>query len=76
MDDSLLMVDVWSIHISWVTYGTFMSYGLHMEHSRSWLTYRSHLPHGRQSEHQNQQSTDNNYLSVIGINFPTPFPTT
>ena len=36
----------------------------------SLLTYR-HLHHRRQSEHQNRQSTDNNYLSAIGINFPT-----
>ena len=25
---------------------------------------------------KNQQSTDKNYLSAIGINFPTPSPTT
>ena len=31
----------------------------------SWLTYRSYLLHGRWYA----QGTDNNYLSVIGINF-------
>ena len=42
----------------------------------SWLMYRACLHYGRWSEHQNQQSTDNNYLSAIGINFPTPSPAT
>ena len=36
----------------------------------SWLTYRTFPLHGRWSSHpKNQQSTDFNYLSVIGINF-------
>ena len=40
----------------------------------SLLMYRAGLHYRRQSEHQNQQSTDKNYLSAIGINFPTPSP--
>ena len=40
----------------------------------SQLTYRAHLHYGRWSEPQNQQSTDKNYLSAIGIDFPTPSP--
>ena len=44
----------------------------------SWLMYRSHLPHGTEDDQntKNKQSTDNNYLSAIGINFPTRSPTT
>ena len=63
-----------------------MTYGWHMVHTClmvdvwnvhiSWLMYRTCLHHIRQSEHQNQQSTDNNYLSAIEINFPTTSPTT
>ena len=39
----------------------------------SQLMYRTFPLHRRWPEHpQNQPSTDCNYLSVIGINFPTP----
>ena len=43
----------------------------------SWVMYRKSPLHGRWPEcPKNQPSTDNNYLSVIEINVPTPSPTT
>ena len=42
----------------------------------SQLMYRARLHTDDGQNTQNRQNTDNNYLSAIGINFPTPSPTT
>ena len=69
------MGDVWNIHDLRLMYSTYASNGRHTEHSHFMVDVQD-MPAPRWSEHQNQQSTDNNYLSAIGINFPTPSPTT
>ena len=43
----------------------------------SQLSYRTCQHYGRWSEHQVQNKAQtSNYLSAIGINYPTPSPTT
>ena len=75
-DHPCFMGDVWNVHNLQLTYGTYASNGRCMEHSRFTVDVQGMPALGRWSEPQNQQSTDKNYISVIGINFPTPSPTT
>ena len=67
------MGDVQNARDLWLTYGTYVSNGRCMEHSCFTVDVQGTSAPWKM---QNQQSTDKNYLSVIGINFPTPSPTT
>ena len=69
--------DIWIIHNLWLTYGTFTSNGRHTEHSHFTVDIQvTPSPWKMVRTPKNRQSTDNTYQSVIGINFPTPSPTT
>ena len=71
------MGDVWSIHDLLLTYGTYVTNGRCMERphfmvdvqdtSALWKMVRTPRTNQAQTRH---------YLSAIGINFPTPSPTT
>ena len=68
--------DAQNIHESWLTYGSYLTVDVQNIHV-SQLTYRTCQHYGRQSEHlEPDQVQTRNYLSAIGINFPTPSPTT
>ena len=66
-DHSCFTGNVWIIHNLWYTYRMFMFHGLHTGPT---------FPMEDSQNTKNQQSTDNKCLSEIGINFPTPSPTT
>ena len=69
--------DVWNIHDLQLTYGTYATNGRCMERSRFmvdiqdmsalWKTVRTS---------RTDKAHTRNYLSAIGIKFPTPSPTT
>ena len=71
------MVDVQNIHDLWLMYGTYAINGRCMEYSHFtvdvqdmsalWKTVRTP---------RTDKAQTRNYLSAIGINFPTPAPTT
>ena len=69
--------DIWNIHDLWLTYGSYATHGRHME--RPCLTVdvqnMSSLRKMVRTPTTDQAQTKN-YLSAIGINFPTPSPTT
>ena len=68
---------VWNIPDLRLTYGSYVTNGRHTEHPRFmvdvqdmsalWKTVRTP---------RTDQAQTRNYLSAIGINFPTPSPTT
>ena len=71
------MGDIWNIHDFRLMYGTYVTNGRHMERSHFmvdiqnmsalWKTVRAP---------RTDQAQTRNYLSAIGIYFPTPSPTT
>ena len=71
------MGDVWNIHDLQLMYGMYATNGRHMEHphftvdvqdtSALWKTVRTS---------RTDKAQTRNDLSAIGINFPTPSPTT
>ena len=71
------MGDVQNIHDLWLTYGSYVTNGRHMEcpcftvdiQDTSALQKTVRTP-------RTDQAQTRNYLSAIGINFPTPSPTT
>ena len=71
------MGDVWNIPDLWLMYGTYMTNGRHMEppHFTVDVQDTSALWKMVRTSRTNQAQT-RNYLSVIGINFPTSSPTT
>ena len=71
------MGDVQIIHDLQLMYRTFTSYIRHTEHSCFTVDVQvTPSPWKMVRTPKNQQSTDNNYLSVIRNNLPTPSPTT
>ena len=71
------MGDVWNIHNLWLMYGTYTTNGRHTEcpHFTVDVQDMSALRKMVRTSRTNKAQTKN-YLSVIGINFPTPSPTT
>ena len=75
-DHPHFMGDVWNVHDLWLMYSTYVSNRSHMEHSRFAAGVQGTPALQKMVRTSKQQSTDNNYLSAIGLNFPTPSPTT
>ena len=71
------MGDVWNIQDLWLTYGLYATNGRHTERPRFTVDTQdtSALRKTVRTPRTNQAQT-RNYLSAIGINFPTPSPTT
>ena len=70
------MGDVHNVHDLWLTYSTYMSDGRCTECSHFMVDKQGMPALQMMVRTPNQHSTDNNYLSAIGINFPSPSPTT
>ena len=71
------MGDVWNIHDLWLMYRTYATNGRYMEHPRFTVDIQdtSALQKTVRTPRTDQAQTKN-YLSAIGINFPTPSHTT
>ena len=71
------MGDVWNIHDLKLTYGSYVSYGRHTECTRFMVDAQdtSALRKMVKTPGTDQAQT-RNYLSAIGINFPSPSSTT
>ena len=71
------MGDVRNIHDLWLTYGTYATNGRHMECSHFTVDVQdtSALRKMARTPRTDKAQT-RNYLSAIGINFPTPSSTT
>ena len=71
------MGDVWNIHHLQVTYSSYATNGRRMECPRFTVDVQdtSALRKMVRTPRADQAQT-RNYLSAIGINFPTPSPTT
>ena len=71
------MGDVQNIHDLWLTYGSYATNGRRMEHPCFTVDVQdmSALRKMVRTPRTNQTQT-RNYRSAIGINFPTPSPTT
>ena len=67
------MGDVWNIHNLWSTYGSYATNGRRTERPRFMVDIQdtSALWKMVKTPRTNQAQTKN-YLSAIGINFPTP----
>ena len=71
------MGDVWNIHNLWLTYGTYATCGSHTEHPRFMVDVQDTSALQKMViTPRTIQAQTRNYLSAIGINFPTPSPTT
>ena len=70
------MGDVWNIHDLWLTYGTYVTNSGRMEHPHFTVDVQdtSALQKMVRTPRTDKAQT-RNYLSAIGINFPTPSPT-
>ena len=71
------MGDVHDIHDLRLLYGSYVTNGRHMEHSCFTVDIQD-MPALRKTvrKPRTDQAQTINYLSVIGINFPTPSHTT
>ena len=71
------MGDVWNIHDLWLMYGSYATNGRRTEHPRFTVDIQdmSVLQKTVRAPRTDQTQTKN-YLSAIGINFPTPSHTT
>ena len=71
------MGDVWNIHNLQLMYGTYATNSRHMESPRFMVDVQdmSALQKMVRTRRTDKAQT-RNYLNVIGINFPTPSPTT
>ena len=71
------MGDIWNIHDLWEMYGSYATYGRCMEHSHFTVDVQDMSAVWKMVRTpRTDQAQTRNYLSPIGINFPTPSPTT
>ena len=70
------MGDLQNIHDLRLTYGTYASNGRHMEHSHFMVDVQGTPAPQKMVRTPKLTKHRQNYLSAIGINFPTLSPTT
>ena len=71
------MGDIQNIHDLQLTYGTYVTNGRHTEHPRFMVDVQNMSALWKMVRTpRTDKAQTRNYLSAIGINFPTPSPTT